>query len=94
MRRLLGCILPGCGRKVLSRKVQSLSNSSVLVISIFADLSLRASWRLAGPLQAAAQLTSAILWPSDFLAEREVKMRVKMGTVVPKMCTFVHLREG
>ena len=43
--------------------------------------------------QAAVQLASAILWPSEGLAEKEVKMRVKMGTVLPKMGTFVHLRE-
>ena len=56
------------------------------VISIFADLSLRASRRLAEPPGAASQLTSADLWPSCFLADRHVKMRVKMGT-------FVQLRE-
>jgi hypothetical protein len=36
---------------------------------------------------------SPFSWFFNYLTEKDVDMRVKMGTVVPKMGTFVHLVE-
>jgi hypothetical protein len=66
---------------------------SVLVISIFANLNLRASRVPAQRVGQRLNSRQPVSWPFNRLAEKEVKMRVKMGTVVPKMGTFVHLIE-
>ena len=42
-----------------------------------------------GPLRAQTDSTVFHVSP-DIYAEKHMKMRVKMGTVVPKMGTFVH----